>query len=234
MQGRGHGPAGGKIRVRTARGRRPGSTRWLQRQLNDPYVARARAEGYRARSAYKLIEIDERHCFLKPGARVVDLGAAPGGWAQVAAARVRSGDAAPLVVALDLTPIDPLPGVAVLTIDFLDPAAPDAIRAALGGHAADVVLSDMAAPTIGHPRTDHLRIMHLVEAAAAFAREVLAPGGAFLAKVFRGGTETALLAELKREFASVAHVKPKASRAESTESYVLAKGFRGGSPESRS
>jgi 23S rRNA (uridine2552-2'-O)-methyltransferase len=216
-----------KVRVKTAKRRSAASTRWLERQLNDPYVARAQAEGYRARSAFKLIEIDDRYRLLAPGKRVVDLGAAPGGWSRIAAERVRSTDAAPLVIAVDYLDMDPLPGVILLKKDFLDDDAPDAIRAALGGHAADVVLSDMAAPTTGHRRTDHLRTIHLCEMAADFAVSILNPGGHFVAKVFRGGTEGELLTTLKREFAAVHHVKPPSSRAESVELYLVAKGFRG-------
>jgi 23S rRNA (uridine2552-2'-O)-methyltransferase len=216
-----------KVRVKTARGRSAASTRWLERQLNDPYVAQARDAGYRARSAFKLIEIDDRYHVLAPGKRVVDLGAAPGGWSRVAAERVRSTEADPRVVAVDYLDMDPLPGVVVIKKDFLDDDAPEVIRAALGGHPADVVLSDMAAPTTGHRRTDHLRTIHLCEVAADFAVSVLSPGGHFVAKVFRGGTEGELLALLKRRFASVHHVKPPASRAESVELYLVAKGFRG-------
>jgi 23S rRNA (uridine2552-2'-O)-methyltransferase len=214
-------------RVKTARGRKLSSQLWLARQLNDPYVARSKSEGYRSRSAYKLIEIDDRFGLLKPGRRVVDLGAAPGGWSQVAAARVRSSAAKPLIVAIDYLGMDPISGVAVLERDFLDPDAPELIKRALGGEKADVVLSDMAAPTTGHRATDHLRIVALCEAAADFARDVLRPGGAFLAKVFRGGTENTLLADLKRDFAKVQHVKPPASRSDSPELYLLATGFRG-------
>lgn len=214
------------VRVKTARKRKASSTRWLQRQLNDPYVARAKREGYRARSAYKLIEIDDRFQLLRPGMRVVDLGAAPGGWCQVAAARVKSTPEQPLVVGIDYLPIDPLPGVVFLQKDFLDEDAPALLIEALGGR-PDVVLSDMAAPTIGHRQTDHLRTVHLYETAAQFAMEQLTPGGHFLAKVFQGGTERELLATLKQHFASVSHVKPKASRAESVELYMLARGFKG-------
>ena len=224
----GSGHRGMHERVKTARGRKVSSQRWLARQLNDPYVARSKQEGYRSRAAYKLIEIDDRFGFLKRGLRVVDLGAAPGGWSQVAAARVGSTDEDPRVVAIDYLGMDPLPGVVVLEKDFLDPEAPDLIKAALGGHRADVVVSDMAAPTTGHKATDHLRIVALIEVAAEFAREVLVPGGAFLAKVFRGGTENALLADLKRDFAKVQHVKPPASRPDSAELYLFATGFRGG------
>jgi 23S rRNA (uridine2552-2'-O)-methyltransferase len=188
-------------------------------------VARAQAEGYRARSAFKLIELDDRYHLLAPGRRVVDLGAAPGGWSQVAVERVRSTAANPLVVAIDYLPMDPLPGVVILEQDFLDPSAPDAIRSALGAP-ADVVISDMAAPTTGHRQTDHLRTIALCEAAADFAVTVLRPGGDFLAKVFQGGAEGELLAGLKRNFTAVHHAKPPASRAESVELYLVAKGFR--------
>ena len=215
-----------KVRVKTAKRRTASSTRWLERQLNDPYVARAHAEGYRSRSAFKLIELDDKYRLLAPGRRVLDLGAAPGGWSQVAAARVKSSDARPLVVAVDYLDMAPIPGVAVLKLDFLDEAAPDAIRAALGGP-ADLVLSDMAAPTTGHRQTDHLRTIALCEAAADFAATVLKPGGDFVAKAFRGGTEGELLARLKRDFKTVHHVKPPASRQESVELYLVAKGFRG-------
>ncbi|HEY8566612.1 MAG TPA: RlmE family RNA methyltransferase [Beijerinckiaceae bacterium] len=212
-----------KQRVKTARKRSSSSTRWLERQLNDPYVARAKREGYRSRAAYKLLEIDEKHRLLKPGQRVLDLGAAPGGWAQVAAKRVGEKGR---VVGIDLLPIEPLPGAEFIELDFLDPSAPDRLIEMLGGK-ADIVMSDMAANTTGHKKTDHLRIMGLAETAVAFAREVLAPGGAFVAKVFQGGTESTLLADLKRDFAAVRHVKPSASRADSSELYVLATGFRG-------
>lgn len=224
---RGSGRRDLRVRVKTAKRRKASSTRWLERQLNDPYVARAQAEGYRARSAFKLVEIDDRFHLLAPGNRVVDLGAAPGGWSQVAATRVRSTDDDPRVVAIDYLDMDPLPGVIVLKQDFLDEGAPAAIRAALGGLSADVVLSDMAAPTTGHRQTDHLRTMHLCEAAADFASTVLRPGGHFVAKVFRGGAEADLLARLKRDFTTLHHVKPPASRAESVELYLVAKGFRG-------
>ncbi len=215
-----------KTRVKTGKGRPLSSKLWLERQLNDPYVARAKREGYRSRSAYKLSEIDDRFRFLKEGARVVDLGAAPGGWSQVAARRVGGKGR---VVAIDILAMDEIPGVEFVQLDFLDPVAPDRLKAMLGGP-ADVVLSDMAANATGHRPTDHLKIMALVEAAAAFAAEVLKPGGTFLAKVIQGGTERALLAELKRGFASVKHVKPAASRVDSAELYVLASGFRGGQP----
>jgi 23S rRNA (uridine2552-2'-O)-methyltransferase len=215
-------PGRGRDRLRTARGRSVSSQRWLQRQLDDPYVRRARGEGLRSRSAYKLIEIDDKQRLLKPGMKVLDLGAAPGGWSQVAAARVGRGGR---VVAIDLLEIEPIPGVEFLHLDFLHESAPARLKEILGGP-ADVVLCDMAANTTGHRKTDHLKIMALVEAAAEFAREVLAPGGAFLAKVIQGGTEAELLARLKRDFATVKHVKPPASRADSAELYVLAAGFR--------
>jgi len=218
-----------KVRVRSG-GRTQASRRWLERQLNDPYVARAKREGLRSRAAFKLMEIDDKAKLLKPGAKVVDLGAAPGGWSQVAAKRVRAGNGG-RVVAIDLLAMDPLPGVDFLQLDFLDPDAPERLKALLGG-AADVVLTDMAANATGHRATDHLKIMGLAEAAAEFAREVLKPGGAFLAKVLQGGTEVELLASLKRDFASVKHVKPAASRSDSAELYVLATGFRGRAIES--
>ncbi|MEM1140403.1 MAG: RlmE family RNA methyltransferase [Pseudomonadota bacterium] len=219
----GSGRGGLKVRVKTARGRKLSSTRWLQRQLNDPYVEAARRDGLRSRAAYKLSEIDDRHRFLKPGALVVDLGAAPGGWAQVAVNRVGPRGR---VVGIDLKPIDAMAGADFLELDFEDADAPDRLKARLGGK-ADVVLSDMAASATGHKQTDHLRIVALCDLAADFARDVLAPGGAFLAKVLQGGTEPQLLARLRQDYRSVAHVKPKASRADSSEIYVLAKGFRG-------
>jgi 23S rRNA (uridine2552-2'-O)-methyltransferase len=211
-----------KTRVKTARKRSVASTAWLERQLNDPYVARAKREGYRSRAAFKLLEIDARYHILKRGRKVVDLGAAPGGWSQVAMAKVGEGK----VFGVDLLPIEPLPGAEFRILDFLDPEAPQILKEWLGGP-ADVVLCDMAANATGHRKTDHLRIMGLVEHTAEFAGEVLAEGGTFLAKVLQGGTEATLLAELKSQFAEVRHVKPKASRAESSELYVLAKGFRG-------
>jgi 23S rRNA (uridine2552-2'-O)-methyltransferase len=218
--------AGGK-RVKLRPGTRTASSRrWLERQLSDPYVRRAKQEGYRSRAAYKLAEIDDKYRLLKPGSRVVDLGAAPGGWSQVAAKRVGAAAGKGRVVAIDLLEMAPVPGVEFLHLDFLDPAAPGRLKELLGGP-ADLVLCDMAAPATGHRKTDHLRVVGLVEAAAEFAREVLAPGGAFLAKVIQGGTEASLLAELKRAFVTVRHVKPPASRADSAELYVLATGFRG-------
>ena len=215
-----------KVRVKKSGGRTQASRRWLERQLNDPYVARAKREGFRSRAAYKLAEIDDKHRFLKAGGKVADLGAAPGGWAQVAAKRVRAGEGGGRVVAIDLLDIDPIPGVDFVQLDFMAEDAPDRLKSMLGGP-ADVVLSDMAANATGHRQTDHLKIMGLAEAAAEFAREVLKPGGVFLAKVLQGGTEGQLLASLKRDFASVKHVKPAASRSDSAELYVLATGFRG-------
>lgn len=214
-----------KVRVRTGKGRSLASKLWLERQLNDPYVARAKREGFRSRAAYKLMEIDDKARILKPGARVVDLGAAPGGWSQVAAARVGVQGGRGRVVAIDLLDMPPLPGVDFLCLDFLDADAPEKLKTMAGGP-VDVVLSDMAANATGHRKTDHLRIVALAEAAAMFAREVLKPGGAFLAKVLQGGTEGALLADLKRDFSAVKHVKPAASRSDSAELYVLATGFR--------
>jgi 23S rRNA (uridine2552-2'-O)-methyltransferase len=214
-----------KVRVRTGKGRSLASKRWLERQLNDPYVARAKREGFRSRAAYKLAEIDDKFHLFKSAGRVVDLGAAPGGWSQVAAARVRASEGRGRVIAIDILEMPPLAGVDFLQLDFLDPDAPEKLKVMAGG-LVDVVLSDMAANATGHRKTDHLRIVALAEAAAAFAREVLTPGGAFLAKVLQGGTEGALLAELKRDFATVRHVKPSASRSDSAELYVLATGFR--------
>jgi len=211
-------------RVKPDKRRKPSSRAWLERQINDPYVARAKREGFRSRAAFKLAEIDDKYRLFKPGARVIDLGAAPGGWSEIAARRVGSGGR---VIALDLLDMKPIAGVEFLQLDFLDDAAPARLKEMLGGK-ADVVLSDMAANATGHRQTDHLRIMALAEAAVEFAREVLAPGGAFLCKVLQGGTEATLLAELKRDFATVKHVKPPASRSDSAELYLLARGFRGG------
>jgi 23S rRNA (uridine2552-2'-O)-methyltransferase len=215
-----------KVRVKTGKKTRSQSSKlWLERQLNDPYVARAKREGFRSRAAYKLAEIDDKHRFLKPGARVVDLGAAPGGWSQVAAKRVGAADGKGKVIAIDILDMPDVPGVIFEKFDFLRPDAPEKLKAMLGGP-ADVVLTDMAANATGHRPTDHLKIMALVEAAAEFARDVLAPGGAFLAKVLQGGTEATLLAGLKKDFASVKHLKPAASRPDSAELYVLATEFR--------
>ena len=215
-----------KVRVKSGKGRSLSSKTWLERQLNDPYVSQAKREGFRSRAAYKLIEIDDKHRLLKRGAKIVDLGAAPGGWSQIAAMRVGAADGKGRVVAIDLLDMGAVPGVDLVQLDFLDASAPDHLKALLGGP-ADVVLSDMAANATGHRKTDHLRIMGLAEAAAEFAREVLAPGGAFLCKVLQGGTEATLLAQLKQDFASVKHVKPSASRTDSAELYLLATGFRG-------
>jgi len=212
-------------RLKDQKRRTASSRAWLTRQISDPYVERAKREGFRSRAAFKLAEIDDRYKLLKPGARVVDLGAAPGGWSEIAARRV--GDKG-RVIALDILDMKPVAGVEFLQLDFLDPSAPARLEAMLGrGEKAHVVLSDMAANATGHRQTDHFRIMALAEAAADFARQVLAPGGAFVCKVLQGGTEAALLAELKREFASVKHVKPPASRSDSAELYLLAQGFRG-------
>ena len=219
-----------KQRVKTAHKRSLSSQKWLERQLNDPYVARAKREGYRSRAAFKLLEIDDKYHVLKAGQRVVDLGAAPGGWSQIAARKVGPKGR---VVGIDLLPIDPMPGVEFIELDFLDESAPGRLIDLLGGP-ADVVMSDMAANTTGHKKTDHLRIMGLAEAAIYFAREILAPGGAFIAKVFQGGTEGQLLADLKRDFAVVRHVKPAASRSDSAELYVMATGFRGAADPSSS
>jgi 23S rRNA (uridine2552-2'-O)-methyltransferase len=210
-------------RLKPDKRRTPSSRAWLERQINDPYVARAKREGYRSRAAFKLAEIDDKFHLLKKSARVVDLGAAPGGWSEIAARRI---GASGKIVALDILDMKPIPGVEFIKLDFLDAAAPDRLKAVLGGE-ADVVLSDMAANATGHRQTDHLRIMALAEAAAHFAREVLASGGSFLCKVLQGGTEAALLAELKRDFGSVKHIKPPASRSDSAELYLLARGFRG-------
>lgn len=215
-----------KVRVKTARGRTTSSQKWLQRQLNDPYVARAKREGWRSRAAFKLIEMNEKVHLLRRGMRIVDLGAAPGGWSQVAAQRIGLEEGKGKIVAIDLLEMDPIPGVIFSQMDFLDEDAPERLMAMLDGP-ADLVMSDMAANATGHRATDHLKIVALVEVAADFARQVLAPGGAFIAKVLQGGTEGSLLVNLKRDFAQVKHLKPAASRADSAELYVLATGFRG-------
>jgi len=215
-----------RVRVSSVRGRTVSSKRWLERQLNDPYVAAAKAKGYRSRSAFKLKELDAKFHLLKRGALVLDLGAAPGGWSQVAARAVKSAEGKGRVIAIDLNEIDAIEGVEFKTMDFNDPAAPDLLRQWLGG-LADGVMSDMAANATGNRTTDHLRIVGLAELAADFAAGALAPGGFFLAKVLQGGSEGELLARLKRDYAVVRHLKPKASRAESAELYVLATGFRG-------
>lgn len=214
-----------KSRVRSAKGRKNSSTRWLQRQINDPYVAQAEKDGYRGRAAYKLKELDEKLDLLKPGMAVIDLGAAPGGWCQIATEKNCK------VIAIDLLEMDELPGVEAFQMDFMDENAPDILKTALAKYApdglADLVLSDMAPNTTGHKQTDHLRIMAVVEAAYYFSTEVLKPGGTFVAKVFQGGAENTLLAEMKKTFTRVRHIKPPASRKESAEQYVVAEGFRG-------
>lgn len=218
---RSSGP-GGRQRVKTAKGRTTASVRWLERQLNDPYVRQAKAEGYRSRAAYKLIELDERFGFLKGVTRVVDLGIAPGGWTQV----VRRKCPKAKVAGIDLLPVDPIDGVTIFQMDFLHDDAPRLLDEALGG-LADLVLSDMAANTVGHQQTDHLRTMALVEAGQLFATEVLRKGGTFVAKVLAGGADSELVGELKRNFTTVKHAKPPASRKESSEWYVVAQGFKG-------
>jgi len=217
------------VRLKSKKKRTVSQKRWLERQLNDPYVARAKREGMRSRAAYKLIEVDDKYRLLRPGARVVDLGAAPGGWSDVAAKRVGAAEGRGKVVAIDILEMAPIAGVTFRQIDFLDPSAPAQLEEMLGG-GADVVLSDMAANATGHKKTDQLKIMALVEAGAEFAASVLRPGGSFLTKVLQGGTDAALLAQLKRDFTAVKHVKPQASRADSSELYLLATGFRGGTP----
>ena len=213
------------VTVKTGGKRKLSSKLWLERQLNDPYVAQAKRDGYRSRAAYKLKEIDDKYKLLKSGMAVIDLGAAPGGWSQIAARKVGSGEGRGKVVAIDLLEMPELPGVTFAQLDFLDPSAPDKLRAMLGG-GADFVMSDMAPNTTGHRTTDQLRILGLVEGAAAFAVEFLNPGGSFLAKVFQSGADAALLAELKRDFTTIRHVKPAASRQDSSERYLLATGFR--------
>jgi len=235
-RGRGASKPGGKpsgrrlaVRVKTAKQRDLASTLWLERQLNDPYVAEAKRLGYRSRAAFKLIQLDEKYGLLRPGMKIVDLGAAPGGWTQVAVERTRAATSGARIIALDILPMDATPPATVLHLDFLDPGAPARLMAALDGQ-ADLVMSDMAAPTTGHRATDHIRIIALAEAAYDFAAEVLAAGGTFVAKVFQGGSEKDLLTRLKRDFETVRHAKPPASRAESAEVYVVAQGFRGESP----
>lgn len=219
--------------VKTAHKRSASSARWLERQLNDPYVAASKREGFRSRAAYKLKEIDARYHIFKAGQRVIDLGAAPGGWSQISAAVVKSAEGKGQVLAIDYLDIEPIAGVEILELDFTSPLAEDTLKARLRDGGADVVLSDMAAPTIGHAKTDHMRIMALAEQAAAFAADVLAPGGVFLCKVLQGGTERDLLDFLKKNFSIVRHVKPPASRSGSAELYVLASGFRGSPGASR-
>ena len=215
------GGSGGRTRVKTSRGRSAQSTRWLERQLNDPYVKRAQAEGYRSRAAYKLIELDERFGFLRGARTIVDLGIAPGGWSQV----VRKRCPKARLIGIDLLPVDPIEGVVIAQMDFMADEAPGWLREALVGP-ADLVLSDMAANTVGHPQTDHLRTMALVEGGVAFACEILQPGGAFVAKSLAGGADAALVATLKQNFTSVKHAKPPASRKGSSEWYVVAQGFK--------
>ena len=231
MKGRSKEGLGGNrrlaVRLRTARGRKLASTRWLTRQLNDPYVEEAKRRGYRSRAAFKLAEIDDKHPLLRTGMSVVDLGAAPGGWSQISAQRVQLMAGKGRVIAVDVVEMEPISGVTALKLDLTDSESAGRIRDALNGKKADLVLSDMHAPATGHKQTDHLRIMGLVEAALDLAEEILAPGGAFLCKVLQGGADKELVARLNRSFAKVRHVKPKASRAESAEMYVLATGFRG-------
>jgi 23S rRNA (uridine2552-2'-O)-methyltransferase len=215
------------VTVKSGGKRKLSSKLWLERQLNDPYVAKAKAQGYRSRAAFKLLEIDDKYRLLKPGMMAVDLGAAPGGWSQIAAKRVGAVDGKGKVVAIDLLEMPEIPGVTFAQLDFLAQDAPEKLIAMIGGR-ADVVLSDMAANTTGHRKTDQLRMVGLVETAAAFAADVLNPGGAFVAKVFQSGADAELLAQLKRDFSSVRHVKPASSRQDSSERYVLATGFRGG------
>jgi len=235
VSGKGKGNSGRgqrdlRVKVKTARGRRLSSTRWLERQLNDPYVKRAKAEGFRGRAAFKILELDDKYGFLKPGARVVDLGCAPGGWSQVAVARVNALGERPgprgRVLGIDLQEVEPMPGAEFHVLDFLEAGADDTLKAWLGG-AADVVMSDMAAASSGHKQTDHLRIIALCEAAAELAFDVLAPGGTFVAKVLAGGAEGDLQKLLKQKFAKVANVKPPASRSDSSEKFVVATDFRG-------
>ena len=217
------GGTGAKQRLKTAKGRKVSSTRWLERQLNDPYVKKAKAEGYRSRAAYKLLELDEKFGLLKGAKAVVDLGIAPGGWSQV----VRRRSPSAKVVGIDLLPTDPIEGVEILQMDFMDEEAPVRLKSALGVDHADLVMSDMAANTVGHPQTDHLRTMALVEAGMEFACEILRPGGAYVAKVLAGGADNNLVAALKRHFVTVKHAKPPASRKDSSEWYVIAQGFKG-------
>jgi 23S rRNA (uridine2552-2'-O)-methyltransferase len=217
------GGTGAKQRLKTAKGRKVSSTRWLERQLNDPYVKKAKAEGYRSRAAYKLLELDEKFGLLKGAKAVVDLGIAPGGWSQV----VRRRSPLAKVVGIDLLPTDPIDGVEILQMDFMDEEAPVRLKSALGVDHADLVMSDMAANTVGHPQTDHLRTMALVEAGMEFACEILRPGGAYVAKVLAGGADNNLVAALKRHFVTVKHAKPPASRKDSSEWYVIAQGFKG-------
>lgn len=220
-----------KTKLKKIKGRRASSTRWLQRQINDPYVTEAVRLGYRGRAAFKIIQLDDQFHFFKPGKRVVDLGCAPGGWSQVAVKRVGSDPENPLVVGLDLLQVEPLVGANLIQLDFTDESAPERLEALLGGHKADIVMSDMAANTTGMHDIDHLRIMALLEMAYVFAVQILNPGGVFVAKIFQGGTENEFLAEMKRDFAVVKHAKPEASRKDSSEVYVVATGFHQKAPE---
>jgi 23S rRNA (uridine2552-2'-O)-methyltransferase len=213
-------------KVKTARGRKTSSKRWLERQLNDPYVVEAKSRGLRSRAAFKLMQLDDRYKLLKPGDNVVDLGAAPGGWTQVAVSRVKSDKGKGQVLAVDILEMEQIPGAKVMQLDFTLPGADEKVKAELGGP-VDAVISDMAAPTTGHRQTDHIRIVHMCELALQFAEEVLAPGGVFIAKVLKGGTEGELLEKMKKNFTTVRHAKPDASRPDSAEAYVVATGFRG-------
>lgn len=213
-------------KVKTARGRKTSSKRWLERQLNDPYVAEARARGLRSRAAFKLMQLDDRYHLLKPGDNVVDLGAAPGGWTQVAVSRVKAEKGMGQVLAVDILEMEPIPGAKIMQLDFTAPDADEKVKAELGGP-VNAVISDMAAPTTGHRQTDHIRIVHMCELALLFAEEVLAPGGVFIAKVLKGGTEGELLEKMKKKFTTVRHAKPDSSRSDSAEAYVIATGFRG-------
>lgn len=215
------------VKVKTAKGRKLSSTRWLQRQLNDPYVADAKRDGYRSRAAYKLIEIDDKYALLKPGMTVVDLGCAPGSWTQIGVQRIKSLEGEGRIIGLDLIEVEPIPGADLIVGDFLDEQTLKQLEAFCAGRDVDLVMSDMAPATTGHKSTDHLRIMALCEAALYFAYDCLAPNGTFLAKVFQGGTEADLLADMKKRFKTIRHIKPKASRADSSELYVLATGFCG-------
>ena len=223
----GRNAGGVNQRVKTARGRRLSSTRWLERQLNDPYVTRAKEEGFRSRSAYKLAEIDDEFQFLKPGGRIVDLGAAPGGWSQIAARRTNAESGEGKVVAIDMHGVEPIAGVTIFKRDFLEEGAAEDLIIALGGDKADAVVSDMAAHASGHRQTDHFKIMALADAGLVFARQVLKPGGIYVCKVLRGGAEGDLLAEMKREFKAVKHFKPASSREDSAELFLVAMGYRG-------
>jgi 23S rRNA (uridine2552-2'-O)-methyltransferase len=230
----GTGRRGLTVRVKTAKGRKLASTRWLQRQLNDPYVDEAKRQGYRSRAAFKLLEMDDKYRLLKPGGVIVDLGAAPGGWSQVAVARVKADAGSGRIIAADINEIEPVPGAEFMQLDVTDAEAGEAIRDALGGARVDVVMSDMAASSTGHRQTDHLRVVALAEVALDIAEDVLKPGGAYLAKVLQGGASGDLLTRLRQHFAKVAHVKPKASRQDSSEVYVLATGYRGPGSEEAS